>query len=644
LKARYYQTLTAVAAGLVASLPLATAGAQTTRVAPDPNAPRLLVGVFRAADKGQGVQAADAVRNRVASDVGGKQLYVLPKQDMNNALEQSGFPSNEALAPHDARALGQLLRADEIITGQVARDSAGATVVNAQVVLVRDNSLTQPLGSFRVGKPSDAAAAITREFRDAQRQFTAERDCYSNARQNKFAEAAAAARRGIASYPRATLSRICLAQTYVSQRDAQGVAPAAKTAYNDSALAIAREILAIDPLSRRALEIQYAGLQTAGRNNEATDVLLRLVAADPTNTRLLEQVVNELAANGQAARAVPFVNRLVADNPGDPTFVGLQMRVKLAAKDFKGGIAAGQELIRADTSAATAQLFTRLATAAQLDSQPQVATQLLAQGVAKFPQNGSLLVDYADLLSSSGQTQQALDLLTRAAAQNPRPAGVNIALARVYTNLKRNDDALRALQQAVAAGDSATLVANSAVQLGNTAYQAANASKSPADYQRALTILEFANRTSVTPNGQLLLGATAIGYGQQQLTVAQSTRSCEAVSNARTAFNTANLNVGPAGKANPQLAGQLLSALQQLQPLPDRLAAALKCGGSRAVASRCPHGTKGSASPEAGPFARRAARREVRPTRRERVMRSDRKGPAERTPARRPPRPCTREW
>lgn len=580
LKARYHNALAAVAAGLVASLPLASAGAQVTRVAPDPNAPRLLVGVFRAADKGQGVQAADALRNRVASDVGGKQLYVLPKQDMENALNQSGFPTNEALAPHDARALGQLLRADEIITGQVARDSAGQTVVNAQLVLVRDNTLTQPLGSFRVGKPSDAASGITREFRDAQKQYSAERDCYTAARQNKFTEAAAAARRGIAAYPRATLARICLANTYVAQRDAQGVAPAAKTAFNDSALAAAREILAIDPLSRPALTIQYAGLQEAGRKNEATDVLLRLVAADPTNARLLEQVVNELAANGQAARAVPFVNRLVADNPGDPTFISLQMRVKLAAKDYKGGLAAGQELIRSDTSAATAELFSRLATAAQIDSQPQVAAQFLAQGVRKFPQNGSLLIDYADVLSSSGQTQQALDLLTRAGSQNPRPAGVYVAQARVYGNLKRYDDALRALQQAAAAGDSATTVANSAVQIGNTLYQQANQSKSPADYQRAMTVLEFANKTSPTPNGQLLLGATAIGYGQQQLTVAQSSRSCEAVANARNAFNTANANVGPAGRANPQLATQLLQALQQLQPLPDRLGAALRCGSS----------------------------------------------------------------
>ena len=578
--ARSHKTLAAVAACLVASLPLGTAAAQQ-RVAPDPNAPRLLVSVFRAADKGQGVQAADAVRNRLTSDVAGKSLYVLPKQDIVNALNQSGFSPEEPLAANDARALGQLLRADEIITGQVARDSAGRTVVNAQLVLVRDNTVAQPLGSFPVGKPSDAAAAITREFRDAQKQYQAERDCYAAARGNKYAEAVAAARRGATAYARSTLTRICLANVYVSQRDAAGSDSARVKIYNDSALAVAREILGLDPLSTQALRIQYAGLQAAGQRNEATDVLLRLVAADPTNSRLLEQVVNELSANGRAAQAVPLVNRLVADNAGDPNFIDLQMRVKLAAKDYKGGIAAGQELIRADTSKATAELFSRLSTAAQVDSQPQVAAQLLAQGVAKFPQNGSLLVDYADALVTSGQSQQALDLLTRAGAQNPRPQGVYVAQARVYSNLKRNDEAFQALQQAVAAGDSSTLVAQYAVQIGNDLYRAANASKTAADFQRAISVLEFANKTNATPNGQLLLGATALGYGQQQLQAAQAGRSCEAVNNARTAFATATANVGPAGRANPQLAQQLLGALQQLAPIPDQLAAALKCGARR---------------------------------------------------------------
>jgi tetratricopeptide (TPR) repeat protein len=581
LKARFPKALTAIAAGLVAGLPLAV-GAQNSsapqqRGTPDPNAPRVVVTIFRGADKNGGVQAADAVRSRMQSEFTYRDLYVLPKQDVTNALEQSGFPTNEALAPHDARALGQLLRGDEYITGQVIRDSAGQRV-DAQLVLVRDNSLVQPLGSHRVGKPSDAAAPIIREFKEAQKQFRAERDCVNAARERKYADAIAAARRGIGAYPRATLSRLCMANVYVQQRDQQGQDSTRVRAFNDSALAVAREVLAIDPASRPALTIQYAGLQAAGRRDEATNVLLRLVAADPTNARLLEQVVNELAANGQAARAVPFVNQLVNDNPGDPSYLLLQTRVKLAAKDYKGGIAAGRALIAADTASATAALFTRLATAAQIDSQPQVAAQLLAQGVAKFPRDGALLSEYASALRAAGQTQQALDLLNRAAQQNPRPSGVYAGLAALYAETGRVDDAVRTLQQAQQAGDSASTISRAGLQIGQTLYQQATKTKAPADYQRAIQVLELSNRAETSPQAQLLLGAANLGYGQQQLTVAQSSKSCAAVNNARTAFTSAQLNIGPAGKSNPQLAGQLLAALGQLSPIPEQFAKALKCG------------------------------------------------------------------
>lgn len=584
LMARFNKALTAVVAGLVATLPLAGAGAQNAantsapqqRGTPDANAPRIVVPVFRSADKNGGVQASDAVRSRLQSEFTYRDIYVLPKQDVTNALTQSGFPVNEALAPHDARALGQLLRGDEYITGQVIRDSAGQRV-DAQLVLVRDNSLVQPLGSYRAGKPSDAAAPIVREFKEAQKQFKAERDCVSAARDKKWADAASAARRGIAAYPKATLSRICLANVYVQQRDQQGLDSARVRLFNDSAFAAAREVLALDPASRPALTIQYAALQAAGRRNEATDALLRLVGADPTNQRLLEQVVNELASNGQATRAVPFVDRLVNDNPGDPSFLLLQMRVHLAAKDYKGGIAAGRALIAADTASATADLFTRLATAAQIDSQPQVAAQLFAQGVAKFPQNGALLTDYASALRAAGQTQQALDLLNRAAQQNPRPPGVYAGLAQLYAETGRVDDAVRTLQQASQAGDSASMIARSGVQIGQTLYRQATTSKKPEDFQRAISVLELSNRAQTTPEAQLLLGAANLGYGQQQLTVAQSAKSCTAVNNARTAFTTAQTNIGPAGRANPQLAQQLLAALGQLSPIPEQFAKALKC-------------------------------------------------------------------
>lgn len=577
LKARYYQALSALVAGLV-GLPLA-AGAQT-RGAPDPNAPRLMVGVFRSAEKNLGVSTADAVRSRLTSDIPVRSMWIIPKQDVVNTLEASGFPTTEALAPHDARALGQLLRADEYIVGQVIRDSAGYRV-DANLVLTRDNSLVQPLGSFRADKPDKVAGAISKEFRDAQKQYDAEKTCVRNAREKKYAEAATAARKGIAEYPKATLARICLANVYIDQRDA-AQAEAAKAAYNDSAATVAREILTVDPLSRRALTIQYDALK-AKNDPTAVDVLLRLAAADPTNSRLLEQVINELAAGGQAARAVPFVNKLVEDNPGDPSALSLQMRVKLAAKDYKGGIAAGEELIRADTASATAEVFNRLAAAASVDSQPAKAAELAMQGIAKFPENGDLLLTAATAYRTAGQTQKAVELLDQAAARNPKLPGLYTTQARLFSDLGQHDRALQALQNAVAQGDTAQTVALYAVGIGQAAQRAATASKKAEDYEIALRYLDFANKTAKTPEGQFLQGATALSYGQSRLLEAQSLskaastrgQACEAAKAAQAQFAVAQINLPAGGKFNPQVTSQLLQGLTQLSPAAEQFAKAL---------------------------------------------------------------------
>ncbi|MBV9881161.1 MAG: tetratricopeptide repeat protein [Gemmatirosa sp.] len=542
---------------------------------PDPNAPRLVVEVFRSSDKNAGVQTADAVRTRITQDVPVKGLWVLPKQDITSNLEASGFPTTEALNMSDARALAQLLRGDMFIVGQITRDSAGAGYnVDAQYVLTRDATLVQPMPRIKVSKPDQAAGAISKEFREIQKSFVSERTCSNAGRDGKWDVAIAAAKKGITEYPNSTLNRICLANALVAQK-----------ASPDSILAVTNEVLRIDPRSKPALTVAYDQLKKAGKASEATDVLLRLVGADPSNARLVEQVVNEFALSGQAPKAIPFVDQLVRDNQGDPNYLLLQMRVHLAAKDLKGGIAAGEELVKTDTAAATAELFTRLASAAAVDSQPQKAAELLARGVAKFPTNADLLVTYADVLRQAGQSQQAVDALDKALAANPKAPGLRTKQALIYADMKQTDKAIEVLQAAAAAGDSAPTVALTAVSIGQTLLKAAQASKAEADFQKTISVLEFANKTSATAEGQFILGAAAFTLGGNYLQQAQplanskssadKAKACELAKNAQTQFATAQINLPAGGKFNPQTTQQLLTQLAQFSPYADQYVKAL---------------------------------------------------------------------
>jgi len=79
------------------------------------------------------------------------------------------------------------------------------------------------------------------------------------ARDNKLEEALKAADAGIAEYPQATLVRYCKMQVLVRKE-----APAAEQ------VAMAKEILAIDPNSRAALAVAADAEQKAGNADEAT--------------------------------------------------------------------------------------------------------------------------------------------------------------------------------------------------------------------------------------------------------------------------------------------------------------------------------------------------------------------------------------
>ncbi len=147
MKARQHALLITTAAAMLVATGAATLGAQArpvTRTPPRENTPRLMVQVFGSADKVAGPEASDELRQRLISAVPSRTLWVFAKEDLVGTLEQSGYPVNEQLARSDEAALAKMLRADEYIRGVVIK-SGEMYRVEAQLVLTRDNGLTQPL-------------------------------------------------------------------------------------------------------------------------------------------------------------------------------------------------------------------------------------------------------------------------------------------------------------------------------------------------------------------------------------------------------------------------------------------------------------------------------------------------------------------
>src|SRR5215218_5429048 len=362
VKARHRQALAlaGVFAGITLSGVPVALEAQTTRT-PDPNAPRMMIPALRSTEKGLGVQAADAIRSRLNQDISYKTLWQIPKNDIIGTLEASGYPKDEALAPNDARELGKLLRADEYLQGTVTKEG-GQFKIESQLVLVRDNSLVQPLPTVTGARLDQASTALSKEIQAARKQLPAEKQCVQLARESKYPEAIAAAKAGTAAYPKATLTRACMASAMVAVK-----------APNDSVIAVTQEILAIDPKNRPALSMAAQAYKDAKQQDKAVETWTALLATDPTNARLVDNVVREIASSGNPAVALPIIKQAVAANPGDPQLMRLQWRIQLAAKDFKGAVATGEQMVQLDTAMADTNYFVGMSAAYQADSQPQKA-------------------------------------------------------------------------------------------------------------------------------------------------------------------------------------------------------------------------------------------------------------------------------
>src|SRR5687768_4001897 len=188
------------------------------------------------------------------------------KKDIDNTLVSSGYRPDSALSPNDIRELAKLVRGDEIIDGTVQRTGAGYRV-NARFFLPRDAALSQPLISVEGTNLGDIAKQIVREYDAAHKQIPSEQECMNAIRDKKIDAAIAAARKGIATYPKATISRLCLASAYQAWKTTPD---SATKPWKDSVLAVSLATTALDKQSKIAYQLMYDVYKA---NNDTTNAM-----------------------------------------------------------------------------------------------------------------------------------------------------------------------------------------------------------------------------------------------------------------------------------------------------------------------------------------------------------------------------------
>jgi len=546
-----------------------TVFAQATRTV-NPNAPRLVVGTLRSGDKKLSVAASEELRSRLSGDIPFRALTVLSSADYKQVVEQSGYPYDEALSSGDLASLAKLLRTDEYLEGTVEKTATGY-VVNAQLVLTRDQTLTQPLPPADGDKLSRVASVLSKSVQDARKQMEFEKKCNMLGRDGKAADAIAAARAGVAAYPQATLVRLCELQVRVGFKQPP-----------DSIIATALEILKYDPKSKVALTNAAQAYKDKGDQDKSTEMLVQLLATDPSNTRLVDDVVNALAASGKSEMAKPIIAQAIKDNPGDVRLMKLGFLIYLASKDLKGGTALGEEMVKIDTSLADTAYFSKMIGSYDADSNSVKAAEIAARGAEKFPTNVSILSALGSMQLKAGQQQQAIATFRKILALDPKAPNARLLIARTYDEMKQTDSTLIMLREAKAAGEDGQAVGGYALSIGNRLFKVgqetlnkAQQTKTSEDYatsiaanQKVLPWVLFADSTLTAPENKaqakFILAVAAFQISVAAVTDAPKTKSCELAKLAQEQIMTAQMNLNAGGKFAPQVVAQLMPVIPQI--------------------------------------------------------------------------------
>ncbi len=514
--------------------------------------PRFMVPVLRSNERALGAQLADQLRERMGGDFMMRTLWIIPKSDIDNALEQSGYSKTEPLNSNDAKQLANLIRAVEYVEGTVNKTAAGFEFEGA-LLLVRGDGMVQPLPKVAGAKIGDIAKDVSKAIDQARKPLDEVEKCTLAARQSKWAEALENAQKGLKEFPGSVMSRVCMLEIANAQKWGA-----------DSIIKYSEDIISLHPQNKRALALVSDAYGEKKMDEQQIKSLTTLLSLDPTNARLTETVVNIIAASGKPEVARPIIDEAVKQNPGDPSLIRLQWRIYLALREYKQATAIGEEMARADTAAADTSFFTRIASAYVLSGDTVKAAEAAARGTAKFPSNVGLWMLQAQLSRQAGQAPVAKTAIQKALALNPKAEGANMMLAQIFVEANQLDSVVPALDAALAAGDDKATVAGMANTVANRIRQSYATSKNPDEAKKGLAVLDFAEKASPTPQTAFLKGVFNLLLAQNLLQEANTEKSCDKTKEVGGYLTEAQINLPKGAAAFPDQAKTLLEGMMQL--------------------------------------------------------------------------------
>jgi tetratricopeptide (TPR) repeat protein len=522
-----------------------------------------------------GIETAEAIRQRMLRFFPMpplKTLRTLKQDEINSALTGSGYPADSVITTSDLRDLSKQMGAEEAMEGTVKRTAQG---VEARARFYYNSNVAAPeVLPVVTEKNADAAGRkIAELYVQARKELPAYERCKNALIQNNPDAAIAAAKEAMQQYPQGVLPRACLITAYGAQY---------KKFPADSSIRLGTEILAIDPDNAIAITELVNAYRAKDDTAKAIEMSMKLYALNPADMQQARSIIDFLMASGAPDKALTIVEDQMKQNPGEAAIIETQWKIFQNTNQWKRAIAAGEEMVKFDTSKADTIYFRRQVGAAIQDSQPQLALQFLARATQKFPRNVFFLQAYQQRLQTAGQVQQALEVAKKVIAVDPKAPQGYASVVSLYTQLGQADSAVAFAKQALVGADAATkdqigkglltLIGPALTKAQSDTGAAFPAEAQKANWGQVLRLSASVDSIAPTPNTAFYMSIAAFymaQHGLDKLTEIARTdkpRACAMLKEASDNLLIVDLNMSRGGRVDPPTASALLQATSGMKP------------------------------------------------------------------------------
>jgi len=364
-----------------------------------------------------------------------RQLTVVTKDKIAEALEASGFSRDALLDDNAANQLARFLQADAYVVGRIAANPVPRADVH--LVELRRSGLSgwvHVTGAAGV-TAQQLADMATDSMENQVRAAEATRECLDRRDRRDFRGAKERARRAFTFVPNHPAAAMCLSVVFEAEQ-----------APPDSLIPVLEMAVKGDSLNTRPLEMlgrQYQSKGTHEDSLKAADAFLRQLQADPSDAKLRTGIAALLITLKEHARSRDVLDGGLQQNPGDLT--ALQLKARACEEGslwpcLVGALAAQYDV---DTSlVGKPDFYGKIFGAAQQANDTAAMVKWSGEAVRRLPNEVNMWRARLAAFNTAGMTDSALGANRRIAELDRTDIRPLLGMAQIYTDRIKIDSAV----------------------------------------------------------------------------------------------------------------------------------------------------------------------------------------------------------